>query len=588
MPANGPFNDPDLQSFPIQDFTSGIHRYSRPNIAGTYSPAPAGSAAHCYRCIAQPEIGLVPLPSYQLAQTYTVPADPANPICVSLGNMKSLTPRGGPLADIVSAFLVQHGQVGSGPGGIGGSTSFVITRLGADLVHFTPTTVYSSSATQPPLTTNWPMMDFGVWKDPTTGAFARTVLTTDPCSQTSSTGTWVTVRGWHTPSGTPAADSETGTFPIVSSASTYPRIFYHNGRSNIWQIEASSTTDGFVASDADVLLVSDPPLNPTIVTTAATVQTFFPEMGTQVGAWGTFQTGELVGIYVEGGAFMIVGDVLSATNLSIYKMSGVNGARGFGKAAYSPIGMIYPGSGGGVYLWNGDNTSQNISRQLPETVFNRASIGNNFFSSAALNAAQEVWSEWVMFPHNWLFDTSTQSWWLCEDPNVINFQVFAEVLGNALLSSPGIAYGAVNQPVSLNTYYWARGSAFSNYFWQSNPIPVSVGALVTLQGVEIVASNLSSTACTITVQPVSPQGTSSSNQSSLPYPSTPYQNQNANTAPITIPPLASGFRGFLRLGYTDYNISLAVTAANSNTSNPAPTLHGINCFYTQTRTSGVA
>lgn len=592
MPAS--FSDPSVQTYSITDFTPGIHRTSRPFTVGSYAPgAPPGSAAHAYRCYAKPEIGLLPLPTYQLASQLTVPASTTQPVVLSMGSMRCLAPRGGAVADIVTSYLSTYGLLGTGPGGIGGTTNFYVSRHQVDLVNFAPAVIYSSQSTQPPAnTTSWPAMDFATFQDPpvtTTGTWARTVITHDPISTATNTGnnttgTWICVRGWHTPTTVTAPDFETGTFPLINNTfGTYPRVFYHNPTMGVWELQSAGTASrALVSIDTDTMLIGDQ-LAPTNIGNPFR-NAIYPEMGSQVHCWGTWSTGEFVAIYLEGGAFIAYNNLQNTS--TFYKLQGVNGSFGMGKGALTPIGMIYPGHEF-VYVWNGDNVSQNISRALPEAVFIRTPIGNNFYASPSPTANQEAWSEWVFFPNNWMFDTATNAWWLCEDPNVINFQVFAKATPVGFVSSPGIAYAGINQPVTLNTYYWAKTSAAGSYFWQSNPIPVTVGALVTIEGVEIVVSNLSNTACIVTIQATSPPGQATNNQNSFPMQTSPYSNTNPSIVTFTIPPLANGYRATQRLGYADYNVSLAVTANNITSTNDAPTIHAINCFYTQTRPSGV-
>src|SRR5215471_14754391 len=114
--------DQGLQYVAINDFTAGIHRHGRVSTPLHYSPnSPQGSAAHAYRCIARPSVGLVPLPSYKVVQTHTA-TDAAQPVCLSMGNMLSLAARGGAVGDLVSAMLVQHGHPEV-------KTEFKLTRL---------------------------------------------------------------------------------------------------------------------------------------------------------------------------------------------------------------------------------------------------------------------------------------------------------------------------------------------------------------------------------------------------------------------------------------------------------------------------
>jgi hypothetical protein len=572
MPA-APYSDPALQWLSIADFTPGIHQFSHLPYRTSYTPnAPLGSCSTAFRCHAWPGVGLVPLPTYTIAQTKTA-TDPSNPVCLSMGDMKPLAARGAALVDMVTSYLTQIGTPET-------QIKFEITRFVDTGPGSVLNTVYSNStATWPANTTTWPVMDYGVFQDPTSHFYARTVLTTDPIttsqvSHPGGPGTWVTVRGWTTNTSNVGPDSSTGTFPLLGisgSFGSYPATFYHGNRLGILQTSVSTTsTLGIVASDQQVIYVSDI-LAPTNIVSAGT---FFPEMGTAIDSWGSISTGEWVGIYSEHGAVLVYGDLYAPTQA--IKLPGVVGTAGIvGPAALTPSGLIYPRQGDGVYQWNGDNVAQKISTQLPDFGFGRNWQGYNFSHSPLVQTSMAVLGQWVAFPNNWMFDGQTQSWWLLEDPSIINFQVNATD-GASFYCSPGIAYAAAGQTATLNTYRFQRGTTQSDYYWLSSPLPVSQDALVSIQLVEIVASNPSASPATITITPTVPVG------------QIPLAQQNGNQ-PLyfTIPANTVAYRASQRLGYADYNIQLAVEATNSNSTLPAPLLHQLNVGYTTTRTAGV-
>jgi len=587
MPS--PYSDPALQYLRINDFTPGIYRYKRGSQPLAYSSnAPLGSCSHAYRCLARPGIGLVPLPNYVTAQTHTA-TDASNPVCLSMGSMLALNARGGATGDLVCTILTQvgHPEVktqfdvtrfvtyapGSVPPGLGYPTAPLSCYTNSQT---TPITVGGVGYAFPFNTVSWPSIDYAAWQDPSTSIYGRTSLTHDPITTCLNLGTgpgkWVTVPGWQTPTWPTVAQSASGNFPLVSAGiATYPNTFYHATRMGIWQIgdrAVGSVSGNWVASDDTILEVSGQ-LNPTVITNAGT---FFPEMGTAINTWGSISTGELVAIYNEGGAILIYGDMLAPTQ--VFKLPGVQGAATYNKGALSEIGMIYVGADG-VYSWNGDNSSQRLSQQIPDDVFARIHQGNGFQTSPVNQSDVHCWGPWVVFPQNWLFDTRTQGWWLVEDPTVINFQVYAGT-GTSLFASPGIAYANAGATATLLTYMFNMATTYQNsYYWVSSPLPVTQDALVSIQLVEIVASNPTSQPATIVVQPGVPAG------------QTPLAQQNPNQPlTFTVPPTTISWRGSLRSGYTDYNVQLAVTATGGGTTE-APILHELNVGWTQIRTAGV-
>jgi len=258
------------------------------------------------------------------------------------------------------------------------------------------------------------------------------------------------------------------------------------------------------------------------------------------------------------------------------KLPGVTGTAGMvNPGALTPAGMIYCRLNDGAYNWNGDNVSQKISNQIPDDQFLRTKQSQGFSAQTVNQSSMAVLGQFVAFPNNWVYDTLTKSWWLLEDPTVVDFQVYC-ASGLTLMASPGIAYATAGQIATLNTYQFTYPSAQSSYFWLSNPLPVTQASLVSVQQVEIVASNPTASACTITVTPQVPAG------------QRPLQQQNGNQPLVfNIPANTVAWRGSHRLGYSDYNIQLGVTAANTSTAAAAPILHELNVGYTVTRTAGV-
>jgi hypothetical protein len=565
MPS--PFSDKNLQMLRVADFSPGIIRFSRGGYSSSYgTSAPLGSAAQAVRCIVRPNVGLVPYPSYRVAQNYSLPSAGVAQ-CLSVGNMRCLSA-------IVGAFggdyIIQNYVLNQG-----GTTTtlFNITRgtvpipsasLGIpSLPTAAPTLVYTeSSATsgQAP----WSQMDEGLFQDPSTSNYAHVVITTSACSFQ-----WVTISSWLSPTTPPAY--AVGALP--SPAAYTPKIFYHANRAGLFH----STLDvndalGFGGRSSDALYTSD------LLSLANwTLGGFyFTEMGAGVACWGSISTGELFMLYAGGGAVLLYGDMFAPS--SAYKLPGVVGP-GFctGPAAQSPAGLIYATESDGAYLWNGGNTSSKISNQIPDDMLFRAPLPSAFNTMQFRNNSMQVpWGAQVMFPNNWVYDTITSSWWMSEDPNIVSFQVYAASLNTprVFYATPGYSLVGAGVAPSIPTYQFDNQLPATTYSWLSNPIPVTQDALVSIELLEIIASNNSITPSQITVTPTVPTG-----QNPLPN-----SNQNQPLVFI-IPPNTVGYRASQRLGYTDYNVQIQVYADGLGTA--APILHEFSVGYTSTRVAGV-
>jgi hypothetical protein len=337
---------------------------------------------------------------------------------------------------------------------------------------------------------------------------------------------------------------------------------------------AALDTLGFGGAGVDLLSVSDPS---NTLTGFAQAGAFYGELGATFSVWGSISSGELFLIYENGGGVALNGDLLNV-NLSAIKLPGVVGSELFGPAAQSPAGLLYATQTDGVYVWNGDNVSQKISMQIPDDTFFRLPLPAQFDVNGPRHFSCQIpWGNQVMFPNNWVYNIPTSSWWLCEDPTVRSFQVHgASNWPRVFYSAPNWNLASPSVAPSLTIYQFDREQPASTYHWLSNPLSVTQTMLVSIQMIELVASNATSTPCTVTITPTVPPG------------QIPLQQQT-QTQPLvfTIPANTVGWRGYQRLGYTDFNVQLSVDAANATPPNAAPTIHEINVGYTTTRPSGI-
>lgn len=560
--ANDFFNDPQLQTVSINDFTAGIVRFARGDYPVVYpSVAPLGSASVAYRCYAKAGIGLIPFPTYTQVQTFTDTGTSSTPFLLSIAGMESLAANFDD--SLITYFEEVEGTTASPPV----TVDSVITRLAiptrSGIVSATPTTVYTNTFTTPALT-NWPNMDIGEFENG--GTFARCVVTTDfntggggPVPQ------WVSIPDWAS-----SADENSGA--LSGPAFESPRAFYHATRLGYFESPFATTAGGFTSCNGDILTVSSTPL---VLQPFTQSGIFFGELGSVIGTWGSISTGEFFALYTQGGALLFYGDLLAPTQ--VIKLPGVVGTGNvLGKAAQSTLGLIYATEDDGVYAWNGGNTADKISLQIPDDVLARTKPPSTFGLVDHTHSSQAAWGQWVFFPNNWVFDMATQSWWNMEDPATLNFQVHTQSVSSQFFhSAPGFVSNNTGAALTLHTYRWDKNLPATSYTWISNPIPATVGALVQLQAVEVVATNPTANSATITVTATVPPG------------QTPFPQQNPTQAQTyTIPANTVAWRGSLTFGYTDYNIELQVQAANSGSA-AAPTIHALNIGYTMTRVSKV-
>lgn len=125
------------------------------------------------------------------------------------------------------------------------------------------------------------------------------------------------------------------------------------------------------------------------------------------GAWGTVSVGELLLVKKYGGAVILNGDINTPT--SIIRVPEVQSTGDFvGRAAATPIGLIYCSQNQGAWVWNGGNAAQKISRNIDDNFFD---LETNVVGTNNYGFNVEHWQKWVLFSNNVIYDTETNSWW---------------------------------------------------------------------------------------------------------------------------------------------------------------------------------
>jgi hypothetical protein len=558
---------PNLQVIRIDDFTAGI-------IVGTdYAPiyssqAPLGSASKAVRCYARPGIGLCPAPSYKLYTSRSNTSTGFGYQMITIADIK-IIPSQSPYPPVFPNFPVD---------GIAVSWVEMIQSSNtiAWSVHLYGPTSYTSNTiadtimagtSGPFVTTNlslWPNLVKG-FISPIPPAVTATSIVLASHNPLFTTNTTVTLTQQENAGGPVNRVLTTVTNAFALGTFTGGRwVFMTNtpiislGISSAWNMNTGPAQ--FWTSDINA------------TTNFVGQEYFFPEYAATIGAWGSISVGEFFAAMSGGGGFVVTGDMQfpsSATNLPGVQSTG----SAIGEALPTPIGLLYCTDQNGVWVWNGGNTSAKISTQVPDNIFLRTAppLPNVTGPSVSIgpNYRNGIWGPWALFANNMMFDTITNSWWQIEDPAVLNFQVWA---GSAPAASqffwgssgltvyPPSATGSHATTATVSIQMFNKNLPQPSYTWVSNPIP-NPGGNVMLGAVEIVASNRTPTAATVTVTPTAPDGQQ------------PYGNQTTQGVVFAIPPNTASYREAKALGWNDYNLCVRVDALNSTPSNGAPFVH---------------
>lgn len=196
---------------------------------------------------------------------------------------------------------------------------------------------------------------------------------------------------------------------------------------------------------------------------------------------------ELLLIKCRGGGLILRGDLeaFEAVTLPFLRSTGLSMNRG----ANSPIGFVYPVDGGGIWVWNGGSTSQELSPSMNPDFWRPDPVAPAYgaqsdtgWGHGYTQCAQ--WNQWVVIPNNWLFDTDTGAMWRLEDPDdIVYHRAAVNWRGRSCYVSPS---GWLNDddPVFYE-YQLAEGA--SSWSWQSQPMSSTYERYTEVREVAVVA-----------------------------------------------------------------------------------------------------
>lgn len=291
------------------------------------------------------------------------------------------------------------------------------------------------------------------------------------------------------------------------------------------------------------------------------------------GAWGTVSVGELIFIKKRGGAVILNGDINVPS--SIIPVPGVQPTGMLvGRAAPTPIGLVYCSENEGAWVWNGGNTSHKISRNIRDNFFDLEKSGNIPSNNYGFNCAH--WQKWLCFSNNIIMDTDTNGWWKLY-PNSTQTSPLNSVgrdlwwycageVGNKLYCAP------LKITNSADPWY----SIFDNtlpstfYQWQSLPIHVTPSAdrVIDIRQIVIRASDPLATgpsSSSLNVSILKQDGTVAWQQTNL-------TGITGNPTPIRLN-VGAGAQGLS-------DITLSIAGLNrAGAGNSAPIIHSIDVGY---------
>lgn len=187
---------------------------------------------------------------------------------------------------------------------------------------------------------------------------------------------------------------------------------------------------------------------------------FIPELDQSVTDLAPMSANSLLVIKWYGGGYVLQGDLSDVTVVQLPNLPCPDGSD-WVRGVNTSRGYIYSAGPAGMYLWNGGDGAEPISRQLD----GEFAVGSNFITGA--NGQCDRWMDRVLVPQNWVWDANMQSWWRIADPATVNIRFWSTVAYSAY------AYGAAASFTAASPNFMHRFQYTDlayTWVWKSHPL----------------------------------------------------------------------------------------------------------------------
>lgn len=496
----------DLEYLDISDFTPGIHQLASPSM-----PPGAADSATTYGCYASPRRGLTGLPTADFSYTPVSP-NPGTDRAQINGFLVVPATKVLSVGDLTRALggqFLQSDDLASG--GPYHSVAFIIayewlTTTPSRRMVLKLAAVVANTSTPPETTiidvtdTTVATTQSDVWHtflslarsvgDTTVGGarvntdvgdpvvVASRVAITDTSRKANNATDYLImfpdptiVPSTVSPSILQSVGPLTGSASVrlTSSAGRSGRMIIHQGRvltleplyMGTWGDSTRQPDAGFFAGDVLSYTESNDFL-PDVTGIA------YADRPYGIGVWASLTASDLIMITHADGAVLVQGDLNAPI---VRRLPGVVSTRGLEcEGTPSAAGFIYGVGAGGVYTWQGDDSSKLLSPQLDDEfwVAPTASKHRNHKGTFA------SWGNWILCPNNYLLDLDTGSWWrIGDDPTSVSYRPTLnwQASPNGAYAYGALPYidhvGGVNQ---VAVYGYKRNSKQTVWRWQSWPL----------------------------------------------------------------------------------------------------------------------
>lgn len=214
--------------------------------------------------------------------------------------------------------------------------------------------------------------------------------------------------------------------------------------------------------------------------------------GYQTGA--SLSANELLLIKSKGGAIMLRGDLDNVTSVNLPYVKGCGFSINWGVA--TKIGFAYCVDNGGMYVWNGGDTAEDISLQLGRNFWRPLDqIVDNYYRTPTTCCR---YGEYIVTPNNWLYDMDRGGWWRLDDPSQRQYyHLDSDWTGRWLYGSRHLWEDGDTAEVA-HEFDNALGEI--TYSWQSHPLPNTMDREVEAREIIAVISGEGNITVTVTAE----------------------------------------------------------------------------------------
>lgn len=203
-----------------------------------------------------------------------------------------------------------------------------------------------------------------------------------------------------------------------------------------------------------------------------------------IGCLGSITADELLVVKHRGGGVLVRGDMDNFTATSLPFIEPTSGVVCHGVG--TPLGFVY-GSRNGIFVWNGGQTTEKLSRQIDGFFWNHATFTNaggalDEIIYAGNRGRMAYWHPFICVPNNYIYNTQVKAWWRLEPDTSVKFNIYD------ISSKDGCLFGFhyKNDPGAHYTFYRYDSELLRDrYSWRSHALTEDRERMYSVQTVDI-------------------------------------------------------------------------------------------------------